>query len=203
MGDSKSVPRLCGATTRSGGACRASAMRNAGNGRCRWHGGTSSVDIPPAKSKRQFSRSKPLADLGVSGSSASSIPPLYSAAVLASEASLFAALPVGSVDEELKLCRLRLGRAAAAEAQLIAKGESDGLSRIQDEINRITTRIDRLESRRAQLLALATAAATAGMAPDDKAGDPQALARAIRAALDEIESVTAPDADRSDGDADT
>ena len=78
-----------------------------------WHGGTSSVDIPPAKSKRQLSRSKSLADLGASGSSASSIPPLYSAAVLASEASLFAALPVGSVDEELKLCRLRLGRAAA------------------------------------------------------------------------------------------
>ncbi len=109
---------------------------------------------------------------------------------------------MGSVDEELKLCRLRLGRAAAAEAQLIARGESDGLSRIQDEINRITMRIDRLESRRAQLLALATATAAAGTAPDEKAGDPQVLARAIRAALDEIESVTAPKSDSSDGDSD-
>ena len=111
-------------------------------------------------------------------------------------------MPVGTVDDELRLCRLRLGRAAAAEAKLIANGESDGLTRIEDEINRITTRIDRLENRRAQLLALAAAAAAAGIAPDNTPGDPHELARAIRAALDEIESVTAPDGDSSDGDAD-
>jgi len=126
----------------------------------------------------------------------------YTGAVLPDEASWFAALPVGSVDEELKLCRLRLGRAAAAEARLIASGESEGLARIQDEINRITTRIDRFENRRAQLLAVAAAAAAAGVAPDDAPDDPQALARAIRAALDEIEAVTAPDDDNPDGDAD-
>lgn len=146
-------------------------MRNARNGRCRLHGGNSSFEEKPAP---------------------------YTEAVLPSEVSLFAVLPVGTVDDELKLCRLRLGRAAAAEAKLIASGESEGLTRIQDEINRITTRIDRFENRRAQLLALAAAAA--GMAPDDTLDDPNALARAIRAALDEIELVTAPDGDRSDGD---
>lgn len=126
----------------------------------------------------------------------------YKGAVLPNETSWFAALPVGSVDEELKLCRLRLGRAAAAEAKLIARGESEGLTRIQDEINRITTRIDRFKSRRAQLMAIAAAAAATGMAVDDTPDDPQTLARAIRAALDEIEAVTAPDDDGSDDDAD-
>jgi crotonobetainyl-CoA:carnitine CoA-transferase CaiB-like acyl-CoA transferase len=150
-------------------------MRKARNGRCRLHGGKSSIDKNPAP---------------------------YIGAVLPNEVSLFAALPVGTVDDELKLCRLRLGRAAAAEAKLIASGESEGLTRIQDEINRITTRIDRFENRRAQLLALAAAAVAAGLAPDDALDDPHALARAIRVALDEIELVTAPDEDSSDGDAD-
>ncbi len=175
MGGSKSEPRLCGAKTRSGGTCRAPAMRQACNGRCRMHGGNLSLHEQPAP---------------------------YTGAVLPSEAALFAALPVGSVDDELKLCRLRLGRAAVAEAKLIASGESEGLTRIQDEINRITTRIDRFESRRAQLLALAAAAAAAGIAPNEMPDDPHAQARVIRAALDEIESVTAPDGDDSDADAD-
>jgi len=130
------------------------------------------------------------------------IPAPYSGAVLPGEAALFAVLPVGTVDNELKLCRLRLGRAAVAEAKLIASGESEGLTRIQDEINRITTRIDRFENRRAQLLALSAAAAAAGMSPDEMPDDPHALARVIRAALEEIESMTAPDGDDSDADAD-
>lgn len=125
-------------------------------------------------------------------------PAAYTGAVLPGEAALFAALPVGSVDDELKLCRLRLGRAAVAEAKLIASGESEGLTRIQDEINRITTRIDRFENRRAQLLALAAA----GITPDEMPDDPHAQARVIRAALDEIESVTAVDGGDSDADAD-
>ena len=145
------------------------------NGRCRQHGGKSIVNTKPAP---------------------------YAAAILPNETSLFAALPVGTVDEELKLCRLRLGRAAAAEAKLIGSGESDGLTRIQDEINRITTRIDRFENRRAQLVALAAAATAAGLAPDDAIEDPHALARAIRAALDEIESATAPNDESSETDAD-
>lgn len=183
MGRSKSEPRLCGAPTRSGGTCRATAMRLARNGRCRLHGGKSSIGETPKGSEQP--------------------PPApYTTAVLPDETSLFAALPVGTVDDELKLCRLRLGRAAAAEAKLIASGESEGLSRIQDEINRITTRIDRFENRRAQLLALAAAATAAGLAPDDTLDDPNALARAIRAALEQIELVTAPDDDNSDPDAD-
>lgn len=151
-------------------------MRKARNGRCWMHGGKLSLHEQPAP---------------------------YTGAVLPGEAALFAALPVGTVDDELKLCRLRLGRAAVAEAKLIASGESEGLTRIQDEIHRITLRIDRLENRRAQLLALAAVAAAVGTAPGDTLDDPRALARAIRAALDEIESVTAPDGNSSDGDADT
>ncbi len=203
MGASKSEPRLCGAPTRIGGKCRASAMRNARNGRCRLHGGKSSIDKSLKATKRPPPRGKTAARLPNSGLRRGQKPAPYEGAVLPNEASLFAALPVGSVDDELKLCRLRLGRAAAAEAKLIASGESEGLTRIQDEINRITTRIDRFENRRAQLLALAAAAAATGMAPDDTSDDPHEQARAIRAALDEIESVTAPDGDSSDGNADT
>ncbi len=203
MGASKSEPRLCGAPTRIGGKCRASAMRNARNGRCRLHGGKSSFDKSLKATKRPPPRGKTAARQPNSGLRRGQKPAPYGGAVLPNEASLFAALPVGSVDDELKLCRLRLGRAAAAEAKLIASGESEGLTRIQDEINRITTRIDRFENRRAQLLALAAAAAATGMAPDDTSDDPHVQARAIRAALDEIESVTAPDGDSSDGNADT
>ena len=175
MSRSKSELRLCGAPTRTGGSCRAFAMRMAQNGRCRLHGGTLSANLKPVP---------------------------YEDAVLPNEVPLFAVLPVGTVDDELKLCRLRLGRAAAAEAKLIASGESDGLARIQDEINRITTRIDRFESRRAQLMTLAAAAAAAGVAPEDTADDPHALASAIRAALVDIEMATAPNDDNSDTDAD-
>ncbi len=202
MGSSKSEPRRCGAAMRSGGTCRASAMRNAVNGRCRLHGGKSSVDKKPKAANGTPRRGT----TKVGGPEPESLrkpnSALYIGAVLPSEASLYAALPVGTVDDELKLCRLRLGRAAAAEAKLIADSESEGLTRIQDEINRITTRIDRLENRRAQLVASAAAAAEAGIATDDKTVDPHALARAIRAALDEIELVTAPDGASSDTDAD-
>ena len=195
MGDSKSEPRLCGAETRSGSACRAPAMRNAKNGRCRLHGGNSSAE-EKAKATDRLRRAR-MAKAQHNGSSAGrdQQPTPYTRAVLPSELLLFAALPVGSVDGELKLCRLRLERAAVAEAELIASGESDGLARIQDEINRITTRIERFENRRAQLQMIAAAAAASGMAPDDTSDDPHALARAVRAALDEIESLTAPDGD--------
>ena len=202
MGNSKSEPRLCGAATRSGGTCRASAMRNARNGRCWLHGGKSSAEKILKVAKQAPRPGKTDAGAAPTQSVPGRQPAPYSGAVLPGESTLFATLPVGTVDDELRLCRLRLGRAAAAEAKLIANGESDGLTRIQDEINRITTRIDRLENRRAQLLALAAAAAAAGIAPDNTPGDPHELARAIRAALDEIESVTAPDGDSSDGDAD-
>lgn len=175
MARSKSEPRQCGALTRTGGACRASAMRKSWNGRCRLHGGKLPIENTTAP---------------------------YIGAVLPAEASLFAALPVGTVDEELKLCRLRLSRAAAAEAKLIASGESEGLARIQDEINRITTRIDRFENRRVQLLTLAAAAVAAGTPPDDALADPHALARAIRSALDDIEASTASEGDGSDFDSD-
>ncbi len=177
-------------------------MRNARNGRCRLHGGKSSVEKKPKAVKRPPRRGTTKAGGPEPKSLRNPKSALYDGAVLPSEASLFAALPVGTVDDELRLCRLRLGRAAAAEAKLIADGESEGLTRIQDEINRITTRIDRFENRRAQLMASAAAAAAAGVAADDSPVDPLAMARAIRAALDEIESVTAPDGDSSDADAD-
>ncbi len=203
MGSSKSDPRLCGAPTRTGGTYRASAMRKARDGRCRLHGGSSPEDKRAKTTKKSAAHDPATAEVpGANPNSGVKTAP-YTQAVLPNEASLFATLPVGSVDDELKLCRLRLSRAAAAEAKLIARGESEGLSRIQDEINRITTRIDRFENRRAQLLALATAAAAAGITPDDALDDPHEVARAIRTALDAIEAATAPDDDDSGGDADT
>ena len=48
----------------------------------------------------------------------------------------------------------------------------------------------------------AAAAAAAGVAPEDTADDPHALAGAIRAALVDIEMATAPNDDNSDTDAD-
>ena len=200
--DSKSGYRLCGAQTRSGSTCRAPAMRKAQNGCCRWHGGDSSVQ-QEAKAFNRLPRARKT-KVGQTSTSPSrnQQPAPYTRAVLPNEVSLFAALPIGSVDGELKLCRLRLERAAVAEARLISSGESEGLARIQDEINRITARIERFENRRAQLLVLTAAAAASGVAPDATSDDPHALARAIRAALDEIELLTAPDNDDSDGDAD-
>lgn len=126
---------------------------------------------------------------------------LYAQAVLPDETHLYSALPVGKVDDELRLCRLRLSRAATAEARLIASGESEGLIRIQDEINRITTTIDRLESRRAQLAKTAAESADTGV--EGAGDDPKALDRTIDAVLDDIESLTAPAAETPDGDADT
>ncbi len=202
MGSSNSESRLCGALTRSGGTCHAFAMRNASNGRCWWHGGKSSVEEKSTASQRTPRRSKTASDGTNAKPARDQQRAPYSRAVLPGEAALFAALPVGTVDDELRLYRLRLDRAAAAEAKLIGGGETDGLTRVQDEINRITMRIDRLENRRAQLLKLATVAAAAGLAADDKGDDPHALARAIRAALDEIEAVTAPNGNGSDSDAD-
>ena len=97
MGSSKSEPRLCGAATRSGGTCRASAMRNAVNGRCRLHGGKSSVDKKPKAANGTPRRGT----TKVGGPEPESLrkpnSALYIGAVLPSEASLYAALPVGTV----------------------------------------------------------------------------------------------------------
>lgn len=203
MGRSKSEPRLCGAKTRSGGSCRAYAARNARNGRCRLHGGKAAeaqrANSNKLRTRRKDDRSAQRDHLDKAGGDD---PPPYSSAVLPGESSLFDALPVGSVDDELKLCRLRLSRAAAAEAKLIASGETEGLSRIQDEINRITARIERFESRRSQLIALASAAVATGAVGGDMADDPRQVAEAIRTALAEIDAVTAPGDERSDDDAD-
>ena len=113
MGGSKSEPRLCGAATRSGGTCRAFAMRNARNGRCRLHGGKSSVDKKTKGAKRASRRGAAEAETANSEAVRKSKTALYNGAVLPSEVSLFAALPVGTVDDELRLCRLRLGRVPA------------------------------------------------------------------------------------------
>jgi len=185
VGTSKSEPRRCGAPTQSGGRCRVRVKQAEHSGRCWRHGGEADPTTQPA------------------APAPATAAVLYAEAVLPSEARLFDALPVGRVDDELRLCRLRLGRAAAAEAKLLAAGQTDGLSRVQDEIHRITTRIDRLENRRAQLVKVAALR----LQPEDKGNtalsEPQELARAIRAALREIEAVTAPSGKPLDRDADS
>lgn len=117
---------------------------------------------------------------------------VYSKAIRGSEEELYDAISVGSVDEELKLCRLRLARAAAAEVNITDANPNDpALPRIHEEINRILSRIDRLENRRAQLIDMG--------ASDD---DPHEVARSIAAALDEIEGLTATIEEAADGDPD-
>lgn len=84
---------LCGAKTRSGEPCKSKAMPN---GRCRMHGGTN-------KGAPKGSQSKPGA--------------LYSAYYTEEERMLAEELQLGSIDEELKLCRIRLNRALRLEAE--------------------------------------------------------------------------------------
>ena len=85
--------KYCGAKTRSGEPCKGKAMAN---GRCRLHGGKS-TGAPKG------SQSKPGA--------------LYSAYYTEEERMLAEELQLGSIDEELKLCRIRLNRALKLEAE--------------------------------------------------------------------------------------
>lgn len=154
------MANLCGAKTRSGSPCQSKAMAN---GRCRMHGGKSTG--APKGNKN---------NLRAGG--------IYSQFLTDEEQIISAEMELGSLDEELKLCKIRLMRALKAEAEqqaqveefdkleLEALNESPSLigglpdndELIQTKqfrrrdygaiIDRLIARIESLETRRASLI---------------------------------------------------
>lgn len=154
------MANLCGAKTRSGSPCQSKAMAN---GRCRMHGGKSTG--APKGNKN---------NLKAGG--------IYSQFLTDEEQIISAEMELGSLDEELKLCKIRLMRALKAEAEqqaqveefdkleLEALNESPSLigglpdndELIQTKqfrrrdygaiIDRLIARIESLETRRASLI---------------------------------------------------
>lgn len=139
----------CGARTRSGAPCKRAPME--GKRRCKLHGGASTG---PRKGSRNAA--KP-------GS-------LYSAYLTAEERKVANSLTLGSVDEEIRLTRIRLMRALRLEeeradtAELDSEVERDGAENVTAHherhlkvrdyaglIDRLTARIAMLEKTRAEL----------------------------------------------------
>ncbi|WP_233572175.1 HGGxSTG domain-containing protein [Neisseria weixii] len=99
----KGLKKNCGAKTRSGGECWNPAMPN---GRCRLHGGKST-----GAPKGHTNSRKP-------GS-------LYSVFYTDEEQALADEIELESVDEELRLCKIRLRRAMALEAEQKRRQEEE------------------------------------------------------------------------------
>ena len=95
------MANLCGAKTRSGSPCQSKAMAN---GRCRMHGGKSTG--APKGNKN---------NLKAGG--------IYSQFLTDEERAISAAMELGNLDEEIKLCKIRLMRALKAEAEQQAQVE--------------------------------------------------------------------------------
>lgn len=93
------MARTCGAKTRSGTPCKRSPL--AGKTRCRLHGGAS-ISNQNAKTHG-----------------------IYASTLTETERNQWNDVQIGSIDEELKLCRLRLVRALKAENENGAKPELD------------------------------------------------------------------------------
>lgn len=154
------MANLCGAKTRSGSPCQSKAMAN---GRCRMHGGKSTG--APKGNKN---------NLKAGG--------IYSQFLTDEERVISTEMELGSLDEELKLCKIRLMRALKAEAEQQAQvkefdklelealneapsligGLPDNDELIQTKqfrrrdygtiIDRLIARIESLETRRASLI---------------------------------------------------
>lgn len=154
------MANLCGAKTRSGSPCQSKAMAN---GRCRMHGGKSTG--APKGNKN---------NLKAGG--------IYSQFLTDEERVISTEMELGSLDEELKLCKIRLMRALKAEAEQQAQAEEfdkleleslnespsligglpDNDELIQTKqfrrrdygiiIDRLIARIESLETRRASLI---------------------------------------------------
>lgn len=139
----------CGAKTRSGEPCKRHAV--VGAKRCKLHGGNNK----PAKKGNKYA-AKPGG--------------LYSAFLTKDEARIAASLTLGSVDEELRLTRIRLMRALRLEeergdtAELDSEVQRDGAEKVSAKyerhtkvrdyaglIDRLTARIAMLEKTRKEL----------------------------------------------------
>lgn len=93
----------CGAKTRSGEPCKTPAMEN---GRCRMHGG---------KAGKTHAKNQHATKHGI-----------YGRVLTDEEKDLWDSVELGRVDDELKLCRLRLMRAIRAEHEAKDLPELDG-----------------------------------------------------------------------------
>lgn len=96
------MAKHCGAKTRAGGKCRAPAMAN---GRCRVHGGASTG---PGENNTN-----------------SATHGIYMSHLTEVERGQYVALTLGEVDHELRLMRIRLARALAAENKADGEPELD------------------------------------------------------------------------------
>lgn len=159
----------CGAKTRGGEPCKRHAVP--GSARCKLHGGAASK-----ANKANKHAAKP-------GS-------IYSKFLTDEEADLLPSIELGSVDDELRLTRIRLMRALAQEEERAGSPELDtsveregaGEYQAKEEkkykvrdyaglIDRLTARIESLEGRRAYLLSQEQERALRGLELADKERD--------------------------------
>jgi hypothetical protein len=143
------MAKACGAKTRSGEPCKRAPME--GKRRCKLHGGASTG---PRKGSKNAAKPGGL----------------YSKYLTPDEKRIAASLSLGSVDEEIRLTRIRLMRALRLEeeradtAELDSEVERDGAenvsarferhSKVRDYaglIDRLTARIAMLEKTRSEL----------------------------------------------------
>ena len=140
----------CGAKTRAGGVCKAPAMSN---GRCRVHGGASTGPKTPNCAGNALKHG------------------IYSEFLTDDENELAETIELGRVDDELKLCRIRLRRALEAEyaaqeeleidEEIYREGGGDNVAAHEKKlkkrdystaIDKILGRIESLERTRRDLL---------------------------------------------------
>lgn len=163
---------LCGASKRGNGEpCKRHAVP--GSSRCKLHGGKSSGPKVPGDQSGNKRAAKP-------GS-------IYSKFLTDEEANLLPSIELGSVDDELRLTRIRLMRALAQEAErgdtaeLEARVEREGAGEYQAKteekfkvrdyaglIDRLTARIESLEARRSYLMTQNQERALRGLELADK-----------------------------------
>lgn len=143
------MAEACGAKTRSGKPCKVKAMPN---GRCRMHGGTN-TGAP-------------------TGNTNAVTHGIYAKHLTKAEAEAFPHIELGTVDEEIRLTRIRLARALAAENKAKGKPELEEVTKnegggaavpkvsrksiVRDytsTIDRLTGRIESLEKTRQLLIA--------------------------------------------------
>jgi len=159
---------LCGAKTRTGTPCRRHALK--GKTRCKLHGGASSG--PPKGSKNNLSHG------------------IYAQGLTDAEMQVWHAVQIGSVDDELRMARIRLARALRAELssdelELVERTESpamlggipDYMEMVKQEVfkkrdwspvvDKLMARIESLERTRLELAKMQPSQAGEDALPQD------------------------------------